>query len=90
MLGELYYIFCKYSEQLAEKYGYDECYLKLNSDGSGSILGFVNTIVTSGCPPIWSRVTAVGFISWDTLLEGVKLLRKEVMETLESGGKKWS
>ena len=87
MLGELYYLFCKYGEQIAEKYNYTECFLQFNFDGSGTLRGFKATIVASGCPPIWHNALSVAILSWTTLDEAVNLFRKEVVEILESGGK---
>jgi len=89
MLLELYYIFCKYGKQIAEKYGYGykNCYLQLNREGGGHLAGDILVTTTGGgwCPQL-SKV----ILSWTTLDEGVKLLRKELAEVLESGGKKWN
>jgi len=79
MLGEIWYIFRKYGERLAKKYGEDSCRLYMNINGSGGLEGF-----NEDDPFMYN------FLTWVSLDDAVKLLRKEVLVMLESGGKKWT
>ena len=90
MLGEIWYIFRRYGDQIAKKKrsDYDGCYLQLNQDGSGHLAGNIRVTTPSGS--IWCPQLSKVILSWDTLDEAIKLLRKESIEILESGGKKWT